>query len=297
MNKIAIMMSVYNGEKYLEKQLNSIYEQTVLRYSEIFLFVRDDGSSDNTIKILKKWSNKLNIIIDEGTNIGAKNSFYELLYHVGEYDFYAFCDQDDIWEIDKLEQAIKKISGADPRLYFSNVLYIDEYDNSLNNTLLSTEFKLSLERIFMCNPANGCTMVWNKSMHRILITRKYTCFTMHDEYCLTIAYLSGTVIYDEHLMMKYRLHINNVTQSKNLKKKIKLWKWVWFDNRYASLDKRCKELLDNVSFINVNDKKEIEQLSNYKKGFNRFKLLRLGYRCENKKIERSFRMRMLLGIL
>lgn len=90
-------MSTYNGENYLKEQLDSIFNQKEV---EINLFIRDDGSMDNTVDIVKeymvKYPNKINLI--EGNNIGFANSFYYLVKINPKYEYYALSDQDDIWD-------------------------------------------------------------------------------------------------------------------------------------------------------------------------------------------------------
>ena len=92
MSKIAILLSSYNGEKYIEQQIDSLLSQ---KYKNIDIIVRDDGSKDGTIEILKKYKNKIKLII--GENIGVISSFNELIMYVSDYDFYVFCYQDVIW--------------------------------------------------------------------------------------------------------------------------------------------------------------------------------------------------------
>ena len=296
---VTVLMSVFNGEKYLDKQLESIFSQNLPDNYHLSLIIRDDGSLDRTEKIIEEWSNRIDIVYKKGTNVGAKESFYELLYTAPDSDYYAFCDQDDIWLKDKLWNAIQNIKRymEKPILYFSNIEYIDENDNKLNRTLLPNSFELSLQRILMCNPANGCSMVWNRELHKNLIRNHFSAFTMHDEYVITMAILIGKVVYDSNCSMLYRLHSQNVTQNKTLIKKFKLWRWVWFGNRFATLDKRCSELLEKLDIRNVTHKNILISIANYKKGLNRFRILSSGYCCENKAITRSFRLRMLLGVI
>ncbi len=294
MKVITILMSTYNGERFLEKQLTSINRQSLSKkeYS-IRLFVRDDGSSDRTIDILNSWKEKLSIDIVVGNNIGARESFFALLCDAPESDYYAFCDQDDIWDENKLERAIACVD-ADRTLYFSNVRYIDEYDKPLGENLLCQEFNFTLTRLLMCNPANGCSMVWNRGLQKLIKDVPYDTFTMHDEYLCTIATLFGNVVYDSLPTMGYRVHGSNVTQSNSLAKKIKLWKSIWFGRAPYSLDKRAKMLLGY--HLANKDKLVLSSLCKYKRGINRFRLIRL-YSCEDRGIERSFRLRMLIGVL
>jgi len=293
MEKVVILMSTYNGATYLNQQLKSIYNQKGLNDFLVSIICRDDGSKDNTLEILDSWADKLNIFVLKGENIGARNSFFYLLNNAPDADYYAFCDQDDIWYENKLKRSIQSLKNKHD-LYFSNIEYIDENGSSLRRKLLSPDFMLSLKRIFMCNPANGCSMVWNKNLQSILLKVPEETFTMHDEFVCTLAYLFGNVEYDETPSMGYRLHGQNVTQSKSIIKKIKLWKSIWFQRAPYSLDKRALMLLNYQ--IRTSDKEVLLSISDYKKGIRRLKLIK-DFSCEDRSIERSFRIRMLIGIL
>ena len=293
MDTITILISTYNGGRFLAEQLESIYSQRGLEKNRVQIVCRDDGSSDNTKEILRKWKDKLSITLIEGKNVGARDSFHILLNSAPESDYYAFCDQDDVWYEDKLSRAIEAIKKP-KTLYFSNIEYIDSEGHSLGRNLLSSEFNLSLKRVLMCNPANGCAMVWDKKLHEVFIKVPYDTFTMHDEFACTLALLFGNIIYDREPSMGYRLHNYNVTQSKDLAKKYKLWKSIWFGRKQYSLDKRAAMLLNYD--LKDEDKQLLYRLSQYKKGVNRFKLV-WTYACEDYGIQRSFRLRMLIGLL
>ena len=112
---ILIMMTTYNGEKYIERQLNSIIDQT---YSNWNLVVRDDGSKDNTLSILEQYQNKdsrIKIVDNDSKNHGAYYNFFGIVEYAKTlplYDFYMFSDQDDIWDKNKIERFLN---------YYSNV--------------------------------------------------------------------------------------------------------------------------------------------------------------------------------
>ena len=293
METITILLSTYNGASFINKQLESIYRQIGLENYSLKILCRDDGSTDNTIDILNSWKGKLSIEVIEGENVGARDSFFKLLNIAPDSDYYAFCDQDDIWYEEKLSSSIKQMTV--PRtLFFSNIEYIDSKGEKLGRNLLSDSFECSLARTLMCNPANGCSMVWDKSLHSIFRTVPNDTFTMHDEYVCTVALLFGNVIYDQKATMGYRLHDLNVTQSKSIAKKIKLWKSVWLERKPYSLDKRADVLLKYE--LKESDRKLLYRLSQYKKGLNRF-IVQKSFSCENRRIERSFRLRMLIGVL
>ena len=98
MRKLTILMSTYNGQQYLDKQLKSIYNQRNIEDYDVSIIVRDDGSQDDTVRILGSWSDRMNIIVYREKNVGARESFYWLIKNAPESDYYAFSDQDDIWK-------------------------------------------------------------------------------------------------------------------------------------------------------------------------------------------------------
>ena len=105
MKTVQILLSSYNGDKYINRQIDSILCQKDV---EVHLLIRDDGSTDQTRQIIKKYEKKypFNIKVVLGENIGWKKSFFTLLKLAGDYDYYAFADQDDYWYEDKEISAI-----------------------------------------------------------------------------------------------------------------------------------------------------------------------------------------------
>lgn len=130
--KIAVLMSTYNGQHFIEEQLQSIFAQKEV---SVELFVRDDGSTDNTLQILERWAESHPLHLTQGQNIGPARSFLELL-STTEAPFYAFADQDDLWDDDKLATGIKAIAGlAEPALYFSDTTLVDEKGRFIGNSI------------------------------------------------------------------------------------------------------------------------------------------------------------------
>ena len=130
MNTVMVIISSYNGEKYIREQIESIIRQSGIRTK---IFVRDDGSTDATIEILKKMQDNYDeLIISQGENIGWEQSFILALKSAPDAEYYAFCDQDDIWMPDKLINGVSKIrereklSSDKAILYHCNKLSVDE---------------------------------------------------------------------------------------------------------------------------------------------------------------------------
>ena len=117
MDKVAILMSTYNGEKYLDEQIGSILAQEGV---DVTLYIRDDGSSDRTAEIIKYYCKSYhNVSFTQGENLGVGNSFMQLVYDAKDvYYYYAFADQDDIWLPEKIKMAADKIKESKrPLLY------------------------------------------------------------------------------------------------------------------------------------------------------------------------------------
>ena len=126
MRNILVLMSTYNGEKYLKEQIDSILAQ---KNVEVTIRVRDDGSTDGTIRILEEYQKCGKLNWYSSTNMGPAKSFLDLVYNAPlKYDYYAFCDQDDYWKEDKLYKAIERLEHFDdkPALYHCELEIVDE---------------------------------------------------------------------------------------------------------------------------------------------------------------------------
>lgn len=104
--KVNILLAAYQGEKHIKKQLDSLLQQT---YPNITIYIRDDGSKDGTIRLIQEYiasnpTGKDIILLTDGMgNLGCPGTFYQLLGSCKEADYYAFCDQDDVWYPNKVK--------------------------------------------------------------------------------------------------------------------------------------------------------------------------------------------------
>lgn len=229
MVSVAILLSTYNGEKFLREQLDSLLAQSGV---EVEVFVRDDGSSDGTAAILSEYAkNCANFHFELAKNAGVGNSFMNLLYSVPDsFDYYAFSDQDDIWENEKLCEAVKLLEKSGACLYASNQECVDWDGNSLglrygNDSRIHTEPAAVLSR----NTLAGCTMVLTRRL-KILLSEEgrrpsenLLKNRIHDVWLAMTASLNGGIVYDERSYIKYRQHGNNVVGAYEggFKKKLK----------------------------------------------------------------------------
>lgn len=260
---IVVLMSTYNGEKYLEEQMNSLFSQKDVNIS---ILVRDDGSTDRTKIMLEEWSIKEKIKWYEGHNIGPAKSFLDLINKAPDSDYYAFCDQDDIWDEDKLVIAIQEMSRLKkkgPSMYHCLAGKVDENLKPIPTYPMETSNTLGFN---LTTPATGCTMVFNKEL--LELSKRYTprfC-AMHDLWLHRICVaLDGNIIYDPISHIKYRLHGSNSNGKKrNLVQKI-LYMLTYNDHTSSETS---KELLKGYSDMMTSQNLQlISQLANYRSMF------------------------------
>lgn len=221
--EVVILISTYNGEKYLAEQLDSLLNQT---YQNIKIFIRDDGSKDKTIDIIKKYQKKSEkIFLTEGKNIGFINSFFELLKLSNNADYYAYCDQDDVWMEDKIERAVNFLEKSDsnkPVLYFSNS---DYYDGDMNFLATAEKNKIYNFRNSLVEcVTQGMTMVINNKAREIIINNRPTTCLYHDWWTYMICSGFGEIIYDNKSLVKYRRHNKSVTVEGRSKIELFMWR-------------------------------------------------------------------------
>ena len=215
MKKILVLLSSYNGEKFIREQLDSILSQT---WKNVEILVRDDGSSDNTPNILKEYEEQNKIHLELGENVGFIDSFFWLVKNCGEADYYAYSDQDDVWFPEKLSMAIEKLEEAQltvtdlPVLYFSNYDYYDEQLNFISHAFDVNRDKNPTFRncLVDCMPL-GFNSVFNKVARDTMAANipKHSCG--HDWWTYMVCQGMGKVIYDNRPTVKYRRTGTNVS--------------------------------------------------------------------------------------
>lgn len=210
MEHVLVLMSTYNGEKYLEEQLDSLINQNNVKIS---ILVRDDGSTDKTISILERYKANGKLDYYCGSNLKPAGSFMHLIMNAPESDFYAFCDQDDVWLPDKLTNAIRslKLKKLKPAMYYHAMNLVDNNLIKFGYYYRDEKYSKSLKLSYLFgDEIAGCSMVWNNELHRVLRTYMPSYITMHDGWvhrvCLCV---KGTVIADKTPYINYRIHGDN----------------------------------------------------------------------------------------
>ncbi len=210
-SKVQVLMSTYNGSKYIADQIKSIICNG---FSNIHLNIRDDGSSDKaTLESLNNFINCNNITVNFEENVGVIRSFYNLLQRSNDsYDYYAFSDQDDIWKNGKIARAVetlKKMDKNKPILYCTNIEIVDANLKHLSFSKVKSP-RPSFENALVENIVTGCTMVINRRAKDLLLGHFPRHTLMHDWWAYLVISCFGKVIYDSHPTILYRQHDSNV---------------------------------------------------------------------------------------
>jgi len=187
-------------------------------YPDVEILVRDDGSEDSTLSILSQYSLFDNVTVVKGESIGVPASYFKLIEMSSpSSDYYAFCDQDDVWEPDKISRAISFLEALPrkiPAMYCSRVKIADE---KLNVRALSPLPRRgpSFENALVQNIATGCTIVINKAARQLLLQGWPKRACMHDWWMYLVISAFGKVIYDPEPRILYRQHSSNVIGCKS----------------------------------------------------------------------------------
>lgn len=233
---ISIVMATYNGEAYLEKQLNSLVFQT---YSNFEIIVSDDNSTDSTLAILRKFSKKYGLtVLSNKNSSGLVGNFSNgLMAAKGEY--IALCDQDDIWELNKLDLLLERIDDFD--IVQGQLVIIDEKGNYHPAQYMHDAYETdktslySIENYIKENPMLGCaTLITKQCIKNSLPVPEG--FVYHDWWIALNAILKGNGICNVDIpVVKYRQHTSNTAKSN-------FWSPKWCKKKYDSDNIILKEL-------------------------------------------------------
>ena len=261
---VNVLMSSYNGEKYIKEQIESILAQKDVK---LVLTVRDDCSTDSTLEILEELSNyDSRIRIYAGNNnLGYSNSFMWLINNCSnEEEFYAISDQDDVWLEEKLSRTIQLLGYKNkPMLGFCNADVVDKdlkyIKKRYPDNWASHKKWLSIEE----SKASGHLMVFNRALLDEVRRIKCELPITYDKLLYTICAYTGCVFFLNETLCKHRIHGNNAsvsTKSKRIKSQINTA--LRGRSRYIPV---CKALLDLYEDkISEEDKAFLNSMKQYK---------------------------------
>ena len=202
-----MLLATYYGANYLQEFLDSLADQ---RDVSIHLIVSDDGSTDETLRIVDKNKSRFNSVkILEGPKLGTGQNFFHLLRH-STSDFAAFADQDDIWGKDHLALSIQRLLPHEsmPAMSFTSTTQF--FESGRRSSVWPTFREIpQLPRMYIECCARGCTVALNKSAVSLVNTYRPKFAVMHDWWCLLIMKTCGIVIYESTPEINYRIHSAN----------------------------------------------------------------------------------------
>ncbi|EMC24977.1 glycosyltransferase family 2 protein [Streptococcus mutans] len=226
--KVNILMSTYNGQEFIAQQIQSIQKQTFENWN---LLIRDDGSSDETPKIIADFAKsdaRIRFInADKRENFGVIKNFYTLLKYE-KADYYFFSDQDDVWQPQKLEltlASVEKENNQIPLMVYTDLTVVDRDLQVLHDSMIKTQShhaNTSLLEELTENTVTGGTMMVNHCLAKQW-KQCYDDLIMHDWYLALLAASLGKLIYLDETTELYRQHENNVLGARTWSKRLKNW--------------------------------------------------------------------------
>ncbi len=247
MSTVAVVMTTYNGEKYVGEQITSILSSS---YQDFEIFIYDDGSKDQTLSILQEYERqypeKIHVTQNE-INLGVTANFLYALSRT-TMDYIMFCDQDDVWNSNKIALTLKRMRhmeaqiGKDkPLAVFTDACIVDQELNSISPSFFASEHldpgKIDLPHILMENKLIGCTVMTNAALRKILqsSTNLPKLARFHDWWVALIAAAFGKIGFVHESTLLYRQHGGNVVGGRGF--------YAYVKNRLATFKEQKQALL------------------------------------------------------
>lgn len=208
---VGIIMSAYNAEKYIKEQVESILAQSNVN---VRLWIRNDGSTDNTLKILSdEFGDDNRVVVTNGANLGAAKSFIQAIFECDFVcDYYGFSDADDVWLSNKLTISIDCIGYPPP----SNPVAVATQMTVVNENLkeigvtMAPKLGLKFSNAIVETVASGATVLMNRSAFCMLRGYRPENHVMHDAWFYVLISAFGTFLFLEQPTILYRQHGQNV---------------------------------------------------------------------------------------
>lgn len=213
--RVAILLCTYHGQHYLAEQLDSFAAQSHTNWE---VWASDDGSKDDTHSILEDYKSRWDVgrlSIQFGPAGGFVANFLSLTCNASiDADFYAYSDQDDVWEADKLARAVhwlQSVPSDVPALYCSRTRLVDADNNEIGVSPLFTKAP-SFANALMQNIGGGNTMVFNNAACELLREAgENKSVITHDWWAyMVVTGCGGRVFYDSNPSLRYRQHGGNL---------------------------------------------------------------------------------------
>lgn len=214
---VQILMAVYNGEEYLREQIDSLLSQT---FGDWELLVSDDASTDGSLAILQEYARRderIHVVL-EGEHYGSAKRHFMALLRLADAPCVMTCDQDDVWDRDKIEVTLRAMreaeDGARPLLVCTDLRVVDGELREIAPSFLTysgmdastPDFGYFLASCLV----TGCTMMVNRPLLDLLRRpMNGGAIVMHDWWASLVAAAFGRVIHLDRATISYRQHGDN----------------------------------------------------------------------------------------
>ncbi len=219
--KMDILLATYNGEKYVDHLIESLLTQS---HSQFSILIRDDGSTDKTIEIIRDYEQmhkgKIKIIRDNLGNLGSSRCFIELLMHT-EADYIMLCDQDDVWLPNKIEitlemmERLEKMHNKEtPILVFTDLKVVKNDLDIVSESFwkyqkLDPEISKDWVALLASNVITGCTIMLNRKAKEVVLPFRLPKM-IHDHWLGVNISRYGIVDYISIQTILYKQHGENI---------------------------------------------------------------------------------------
>ena len=207
---VDILMATFNGAKFIKSQLYSLQAQS---YQDWRLIVHDDGSTDDTLSIVRGFAAKDDriILIEDGITFGNAGGNFLHLLQFSSSNFIMFCDQDDIWFESKVECHLNAIKEkTTPCAVYSNGYTYDGEVITSQNFITFHRSNLK-DSLFLNGGIHGCCIMFNRYLLDLVRNNLPAFIFMHDHFITILAVTFGEMQYVDKALMLYRQHNENVT--------------------------------------------------------------------------------------
>lgn len=250
MHRVDILLPTYNGEKYIQKQIKSLLQQS---HKDLRIIVRDDCSTDQTINIIQNLANEDDRIVintDITRNLGLVFNI-EYLLNLSDANYLIFCDQDDVWFENKIELLLKEmlirennLGSKSPILIHSDCYVTDEFLNIKGLFKGSSPLNYGLENSLFKFHVQGASTMINRALKNNILPFINNIY-LHDRYIHLVAEVVGYRFYINMQLMYYRQHSSNQVGSSSFLKKIKQG---LLSENFVFFQKKDRLLIESIYF-------------------------------------------------
>lgn len=208
--KIQILLSTYNGEKYLREQLESYLK--LEGFENIKVLIRDDGSTDHTMEILDEYKAKYGFEVEAGENLGVNDSIFWLFTHCDlSCDYFALSDQDDVWLSNKFTMALNKLQTIDKNIpaLFGSCSQITDRELKPKGSTTRPIKGVGFYNAIAQNVCPGHTQVFNRALLKHFIPYQPDKICVIDWWIYLVASGLGKVVFDNGFTVLHRQHGDN----------------------------------------------------------------------------------------